>query len=67
VVKRDYDNSTPEGESKMRKDADYAEDEREIIRERTQGGIQEKAENGGYTGGQGPLRLPRPGGPPRPG
>ncbi|MFE4216964.1 recombinase family protein [Streptomyces sp. NPDC056844] len=55
VVKRDYDNSTPEGESKMRKDADYAEDEREIIRERTQGGIQEKAESGGYTGGKVPY------------
>ncbi|MFJ4972511.1 recombinase family protein [Streptomyces sp. NPDC088755] len=55
VVKRDYDNSTPEGESKMRKDADYAEDEREIIRERTQGGIQEKAESGGYIGGKVPY------------
>ncbi|MCC3765986.1 recombinase family protein [Streptomyces sp. UNOC14_S4] len=51
VAKKDYDNSTPEGESKMRKDADYAEDERNIIRERTQGGLQEKAEDGGYTGG----------------
>lgn len=55
VVKRDYDNSTPEGESKMRKDADYAEDERDIIRERTQGGLQEKAEDGGYIGGKVPY------------
>ncbi|MFE2846768.1 recombinase family protein [Streptomyces scopuliridis] len=55
VVKRDYDNSTPEGESKMRKDADYAEDERELIRERTQGGLQEKAEDGGYVGGKAPY------------
>nr|WP_237540080.1 recombinase family protein [Streptomyces sp. SID4917] len=55
VVKRDYDNSTSEGESKMRKDADYAEDERDIIRERTQGGIQEKAEAGGYVGGKVPY------------
>ncbi|MFE3144077.1 recombinase family protein [Streptomyces scopuliridis] len=55
VVKRDYDNSTPEGESKMRKDADYAEDERNIIRERTQGGLQEKAEDGGYVGGKVPY------------
>lgn len=55
VVKKDYDNSTPEGESKMRKDADYAEDERNIIRERTQGGIQEKAEDGGYIGGKIPY------------
>ncbi|MFJ8495416.1 recombinase family protein [Streptomyces sp. NPDC094038] len=55
VVKRDYDNSTPEGESKMRKDADYAEDERNSIRERTQGGIQEKAEEGGYVGGKVPF------------
>lgn len=55
VVKRDYDNSTPDGESKMRKDADYAEDERDNIRERTQGGIQEKAEEGGYVGGNVPY------------
>ena len=55
VVKRDYDNSTPEGESQMRKDADYAEDERNIIRERTQGGIQEKAQEGGYIGGKVPF------------
>ncbi len=51
VVKGDYDNSTAEGRSRMRKDADRAEDEREIIRDRTQGGLQEKAEDGGYTGG----------------
>ncbi|WP_328680661.1 recombinase family protein [Streptomyces sp. NBC_00322] len=38
VVKGDYDNSTQEGRKKMRKDADYAEEEREIIRERTQSG-----------------------------
>lgn len=51
VVKGDYDNSTAEGRSRMRKDADRAEDERETIRDRTQGGLQEKAEDGGYTGG----------------
>lgn len=55
VVKGDYDNSTAEGRSRMRKDADRAEDEREIIRDRTQGGLQEKAEAGGYTGGFIPL------------
>jgi DNA invertase Pin-like site-specific DNA recombinase len=43
VVKGDYDNTTPEGRSRMRKAADRAEDERETIRDRTQGGIQEKA------------------------
>lgn len=52
VVKDDYDNSTASGRSKMRKDADYAEEERENIRSRTQGGIQEKAEEGGFPGGQ---------------
>ncbi len=52
VVKDDYDNSTASGRSKMRKDADYAEEERENIRSRTQGGIQEKAEDGGFPGGQ---------------
>lgn len=51
VVKGDYDNTTAEGRSRMRKDADRAEDERETIRDRTQGGLQEKAEDGGYTGG----------------
>jgi DNA invertase Pin-like site-specific DNA recombinase/transposase len=55
VVKGDYDNSTAEGRKTMRKDADYAEEEREIIRERTQGGIQEKAEEGGHFGGNPPY------------
>ncbi|GAA5078768.1 recombinase family protein [Streptomyces similanensis] len=55
VVKKDYDNSTPSGRSQMRKDADYAEDERENIRDRTQGGIQEKAEGGLYPGGTIPF------------
>jgi DNA invertase Pin-like site-specific DNA recombinase len=51
ITKGDYDNTTAEGRSRMRKAADKAEDERETIRDRTQGGIQEKAECGGYTGG----------------
>ncbi|GAA4890746.1 recombinase family protein [Streptomyces coeruleoprunus] len=55
VVKKDYDNSTPSGRSQMRKDADYAEEERENIRERTQGGIQDKAEDGLYPGGRVPF------------
>ncbi|KUN00749.1 hypothetical protein AQI95_33935 [Streptomyces yokosukanensis] len=55
VVKDDYDNTSPTGRSKMRKGADYAEDEREKIRDRTQGGLQEKAEEGGYTGGTVPF------------
>ncbi|WP_406282403.1 recombinase family protein [Streptomyces sp. NBC_00209] len=55
VVKRDYDNSTSAGRSQMRKDADYAEEERELIRDRTQGGIQEKAEEGLYPGGAVPF------------
>ncbi|MET9385333.1 recombinase family protein [Streptomyces sp. NPDC002928] len=52
VVKGDYDNTTDEGRSRMRKAADRAEDELITIRDRTQGGIQEKAEDGGYTGGK---------------
>lgn len=52
VVKGDYDNTTPDGRSRMRKAADKAEDERETIRERTQGGIQEKAEEGLHPGGK---------------
>ncbi|MEV6503824.1 recombinase family protein [Streptomyces prunicolor] len=55
VVKGDYDNTTSDGRKKMRKDADYAEEEREVIRDRTQGGLQEKAEEGGYTGGTVPY------------
>lgn len=55
VVKGDYDNTTSEGRKKMRRDADYAEDEREIIRDRTQGGAQEKAEDGGHFGGPPPY------------
>lgn len=55
VVKKDYDNSTSQGRSQMRKDADYAEEEREAIRDRTQGGIQEKAEEGGWPGGRTPY------------
>ncbi|WUH93893.1 recombinase family protein [Streptomyces sp. NBC_00433] len=52
VVKGDYDNTTPDGRSRMRKAADRAQDERETIRDRTQGGIQEKAEDGRHPGGQ---------------
>ncbi|MFE0376200.1 recombinase family protein [Streptomyces inhibens] len=55
IVKGDYDNTTPDGRSRMRKAADRAEDEREVIRERTQGGLQEKAEDGGYIGGKVPY------------
>lgn len=55
VAKKDYDNSTQFGRSQMRKDADYAEEERELIRDRTQGGIQEAAEAGLYPGGNVPF------------
>ncbi|MFL4906342.1 recombinase family protein [Streptomyces sp. MMS24-I2-30] len=44
VVADDYDNTTSEGRKKMRRDADNAETEWETIRDRTQGGLQEKAE-----------------------
>jgi DNA invertase Pin-like site-specific DNA recombinase len=52
---RGYDNTTGEGRRQMRKDADYAEDEYEVIRSRTTEGLQEKAEVGGYTGGTPPY------------
>ncbi len=55
VVEDDYDNSTPEGRKKMRAAADYAETEFEVIRKRTQGGLQEKAEEGGWPGGTPPY------------
>nr|WSZ99557.1 recombinase family protein [Streptomyces sp. NBC_00857] len=55
VVEDDYDNTTVEGRKKMRRDADYAETEWETIRKRTQGGLQEKAEEGGWVGGPPPF------------
>ncbi|MEW2072331.1 recombinase family protein [Streptomyces sp. NPDC013433] len=50
VVVGGHDNTTEEGESRMRKAADRAEDELIVIRNRTQGGIQEKAECMGHEG-----------------
>jgi DNA invertase Pin-like site-specific DNA recombinase len=55
IVRGDYDNTTEAGRSRMRKEADRAEDERIIIRDRTQGGVQEKAELGGHPGGVAPY------------
>ncbi|MEY9958641.1 DNA invertase Pin-like site-specific DNA recombinase [Streptacidiphilus sp. MAP5-52] len=55
IVKGDYDNTTEEGRSRMRKAQDAAEDERIVIRDRTQGGVQEKAEAGGWPGGPAPY------------
>lgn len=55
VVRGDYDNTTEEGRSRMRKEQDRAEDERITIRDRTQGGRQEKAELGGHPGGVAPY------------
>ncbi|MER6748084.1 recombinase family protein [Streptomyces fungicidicus] len=59
VVVGDSDNTTEEGQSRMRKAADRAEDELIVIRNRTQGGIQEKAEflghEGAYLGGSVPY------------
>lgn len=59
VVVGDYDNTSEDGESRMRKAADRAEDELITIRNRTQGGIQEKAEfmgdEGAYLGGSVPY------------
>ncbi|MEU7249234.1 recombinase family protein [Streptomyces sp. NPDC045251] len=55
VVQGDYDNTTAEGRRKMREDANYAETEWELIRDRTQGGLQEKAEEGGWVGGPPPF------------
>lgn len=55
IVEGDYDNTTPDGRKRMRDAAGRAEDERELIRKRTQGGIQEKAEEGLYPGGMVPF------------
>ncbi|MFB7498493.1 recombinase family protein [Streptomyces sp. NPDC056161] len=57
VVSDDYDNTTSDGRKKMRRDADYAETEWETIRDRTQGGLQEKAElvEAAHIGGRPPF------------
>ncbi len=55
VVRGDYDNTSEEGRSRMRREQDRAEDERVTIRDRTQGGVQEKAETGGHLGGVAPY------------
>ncbi|MFJ2115940.1 recombinase family protein, partial [Streptomyces sp. NPDC087850] len=55
IVRGDYDNTTESGRSRMRKEADRAEDERVLILDRTQGGVQEKAESGGHPGGVAPY------------
>ncbi|MEV0368269.1 recombinase family protein [Streptomyces sp. NPDC050636] len=55
IVDGDIDNTTPAGRREMRRAADYAETEWETIRIRTQGGLQEKAESGGWIGGVPPY------------
>ncbi|MFI5802941.1 recombinase family protein [Streptomyces sp. NPDC051561] len=52
VADEDIDNTTEEGESRMRDKANEAFKELAKIRMRTQGGIQQKAEMGGFPGGQ---------------
>lgn len=52
VVDEDIDNTTEDGEARMREKANEAFKELARIRKRTQGGIQEKAETGGFPGGQ---------------
>ncbi|MCX5206925.1 recombinase family protein [Streptomyces sp. NBC_00237] len=51
-AKKDIDNTTEVGKEAMREEANYAFKEYGRIRQRTQGGIQEKAEEGGLTGGR---------------
>jgi DNA invertase Pin-like site-specific DNA recombinase len=55
LVDKDCDNTTAAGRAEFRRAADYAETEWETIRERTQGGLQEKAYDGGWTGGRPPF------------
>ncbi|MFF2746403.1 recombinase family protein [Kitasatospora sp. NPDC058048] len=57
ITNRNIDNTTPEGRAQMRREADYAETEWENIRSRTQGGLQEKAEEVGspHIGGRPPY------------
>ena len=57
IAEDDIDNTTASGRKEMRRQADYAETEWETIRERTQGGLQEKAEesNSPHIGGRPPY------------
>jgi DNA invertase Pin-like site-specific DNA recombinase len=55
LVDKDCDNTTAHGRGEFRRVADYAETEWEMIRSRTQDGLQEKAYSGGWTGGQPPF------------
>lgn len=57
IVNQHIDSTTPEGRSQMRRLADYAENEWETIRSRTQGGLQEKAQEEGspHIGGKPPF------------
>ncbi|MFB6568182.1 recombinase family protein [Streptomyces noursei] len=52
VVDEDIDNTTEDGEARMREKANETFKELTRIRKRTQGGIQEKVELGEYAGGQ---------------
>ncbi|MFE2263879.1 recombinase family protein [Streptomyces griseosporeus] len=52
VVDEDIDTSTEAGRARMLDKANEAFKELTKIRKRTQGGIQDKAEEGGYTGGK---------------
>jgi DNA invertase Pin-like site-specific DNA recombinase len=52
VVEEDIDNTTEEGKARMRDKANEAFREIIKIRKRTQDGLQEKAEEGGWVGGQ---------------
>ncbi|MFI9261520.1 recombinase family protein [Streptomyces sioyaensis] len=57
IAEDDIDNTTAGGRKEMRRQADYAETEWETIRARTQGGLQEKAEdpNSPHIGGRPPY------------
>ncbi|WP_413116857.1 recombinase family protein [Streptomyces sp. CY1] len=52
VVEEDIDNTTEEGKNRMADKANEAFKEIAKIRKRTQNGLQEKAEEGGWVGGQ---------------
>lgn len=55
IVKGDYDNTTGEGRARMRHAQGKAEDEHIAIRDRTNGGRDERALAGGYVGGKVPY------------
>ncbi|MFD4258490.1 recombinase family protein [Streptomyces sp. NPDC058534] len=54
---QDFDTTTESGRQRLQSHALTAEAERDLVRERTQGGRQHRALDGGWVGGPAPWGL----------